>query len=109
MTYRSETRDTNNVVRERVKRENHSCSACAKPLTYRIEKKTVQPLVGRPTVGRLKKKLSRTVPKQIEVQYQPKNLLGPKNLRGFLKIVQWLQFFTKTDETLYNDSLLYLF
>jgi hypothetical protein len=42
-----------------LKRENHRAELrCAKPLIYRQEKKTVQPLALVPTVGRLKKKLS---------------------------------------------------
>ncbi len=47
---------------------------CAKPLSYRIEKKTVQPLVVMPTLGRLKKKLSQRDPKQVENQSNFKNV-----------------------------------
>ncbi len=32
-----------------------------------------------------------------------------KKTHGFFKILHWLQFFTKADETLYNDHLLDLF
>jgi hypothetical protein len=50
------------------KRENHSYSAVQNLFHIIKKKKTVQPLVRMPTVGRLKKKLSRRVPMQIEIQ-----------------------------------------